>query len=480
VSSAKKTSPSKAPSAGVTGGGKGAKSTNDYRLPPGSSWANAWKIFAGIGAGGLALSAVGYFADPGRFAYSYLFAFFLFLTLALGGIFFILIDRLTSAGWSITPRRTAEFLASGSPVFLVLFLPLLLCLGTLYPWLGEKPEAVPSAHAAQVDPQKGTHEATHAAPGATGLTGTHDPMPASHAGEHAMAGVHGEHHADPEEMQEEELLAHKSPWLNKTGFIVRAIVYLVAFAVIGTMFFGFSTKQDTTKDPKFTVQAQRYAPIATFVFGFTLTGAAFDWLMSLLPSWYSTIFGVTIFAGSVVAMYATLIILTMALNNAGHLKNAVNVEHYHDLGKLLFGFLVFWAYVSFAQFMLIWYAAIPEEVTFYHDRWDVGPWKTVSLVIVFCHFVIPFFLLLSRNTKRKLGFLRLGAIWLLVMHTVEMYWFVMPYYQGGEWSFHWLDVTCFLGIGGVYLAVVLNRMTKHPLIPVGDPRLSRSLTFENA
>src|SRR5262249_12020677 len=240
----------------------------------------------------------------------------------------------------------------------------------------------------------------------------------------------------------------------------------LVWAWIGTTFFRFSTNQDTTKDPKLTVRAQKLAPAATFLFGFTLTGAAFDWLMSMLPTWYSTIFGVTIFAGSVVSMYATMIIVTMALRDAGHLKNAVNVEHYHDLGKLMFGFLVFWAYVSFAQYMLIWYASIPEEVTFYHHRWDVGPWKTISTIIIFCHFIIPFFLILSRNAKRKLGMLRFGAIWLLVMHAVEMYWFVMPYFAGGEVSFHWLDAACFLGVGGVYLAVVLQRMTRHPLIPI--------------
>ena len=124
--------------------------------------------------------------------------------------------------------------------------------------------------------------------------------------------------------------------------------------------------------------------------------------MSLLPTWYSTIYGVTIFAGSVVCMYATLIVVTQSLRDAGHLKNAVNVEHYHDLGKLLFGFLVFWAYVSFAQFMLIWYAAIPEETTFFHHRWDVGPWMYGEpRARRSCHFVVPFFILLSRNVKRR-------------------------------------------------------------------------------
>ena len=179
------------------------------------------------------------------------------------------------------------------------------------------------------------------------------------------------------------------------------------------------------------MQAQRLAPAATFLFAFTLTGAAFDWIMSLLPTWYSTIYGVTIFAGSVVSMYATMIVVTMALNDAGLLKNAVNVEHFHDMGKLLFGFLVFWAYTSFAQFMLIWYAAIPEEDDLLPPPAGTsarGRWAQVSLLIVVCHFVVPFFLILSRNVKRRLWALRIGAIWLLVMHAVEMYWLVLPMY----------------------------------------------------
>jgi hypothetical protein len=202
--------------------------------------------------------------------------------------------------------------------------------------------------------------------------------------------------------------------------------------------------------------------------------------MSLLPTWFSTIYGVTIFAGSVVCMYATMIVVTQSLRDAGHLKNAINVEHYHDLGKLLFGFLVFWAYVSFAQFMLIWYAAIPEETTFFHHRWDVGPWMWVSLAIVVVHFVVPFFLLLSRNVKRRTWAVKIGALWLIGMHVVEMYWQVMPYFGGGEISLHWMDFACLLGVAGTYLAVVFYRMTKYPLIPIGDPRLARSLAFENA
>ena len=278
-----------------------------------------------------------------------------------------------------------------------------------------------------------------------------------------------------------KLVKGKSPWLNNIGWLVRALLYFLVWSWIGTTFFRLSTSQDGTKDPKLTLRAQKLAPVCTMLFGFTLTGAAFDWLMSLLPTWYSTIYGVTIFAGSVVMMYATLILVTLSLREAGLLKNAINVEHYHDMGKLLFGFLIFWGYTSFAQFMLIWYASIPDETTFFHHRWDVGPWMGVTLFgIVILHFVVPFFILLSRNVKRRTWAIRVGALWLIAMHLVEMYWQVMPYYGGGEIAFHWMDIACVVGVAGAYLAVVFYRMTKYPLIPIGDPRLSRALTFENA
>jgi hypothetical protein len=466
----------------------------DYMIPAASGWAGAWRIAAGVGVLGLGGAAAGFSMDPKRFAYSYLFAFFVVLTLAFGSMFFILVERLTAASWSVSIRRTAEFFASSVPVFALLFVPIIVCMPTLYPWLNGHTDASlveSNAHA-----QENPATATEPPPGAhSGRPNPHAGMPASAGtfvpGAHGpgAAGVpehahpHGnaaEAHEGPDEAAEASVLAGKAPWLNKKFWLFRAFLYFVVWAGIGLTFFRLSTSQDGTKDPKLTVRAQQLAPAATFLFGFTLTGAAFDWLMSLLPTWYSTIYGVTIFAGSVVCMYATLIVVTQSLRAAGHLKNAVNVEHDHDLGKLLFGFLVFWAYVSFAQFMLIWYAAIPEETTFFHHRWDVGSWMWVSLALVVLHFVVPFFLLISRNVKRRTWAVKLGALWLIAMHVVEMYWQVMPYFAGGESTVHWMDFACLVGVAGAYLAVVFYRMTKYPLIPVGDPRLSRALSFENA
>ncbi len=464
----------------------------DYRIPEGSGWAGLWKVFAGVGGAGLALAAVGYATDPHRFAFSYLFAFICALTVALGSLFFIIVERLTSAFWSVSVRRIAEFFASGFPALVVLFIPVVISMGTLFPWLHEAPSEhearaplalIKEAHADE------TAAASHV-PSANHVEGSHVAGPVDARPHHAPA-AHAPHadvpaHARvgreeaPEEAHEAATLAKKAGFLNRNFFLLRVVLYFASWLLLSWRYFTLSTSQDVTKDPQCTRKAQSLAPIATILFGLSLTFAAFDWLMSLDPTWFSTIFGVTFFAGCVVTIFATLTVVTMALRADGLLKDAVTVEHFHDLGKLLFGFLVFWAYVSFSQFMLIWYAALPEETTFYHHRWDVGSWSSVSLFIVIAHFVIPFFLLISRNSKRRLPLLRAGAAWLLVMHVVEIYWLVLPNYNHGESTVSWIDGACLVGVVGVYLALVFRNMARFPLIPIGDPRLARSLSFENA
>jgi hypothetical protein len=471
----------------------------DYRIPTDSRWAGLWKIWAGVGVVGLLLAGVGYATDPTRFAFSYLFAFICALTVALGSLFFIIIERLTSAGWSVAVRRIAEFFASGFPALVVLFVPVLLSMGTLFPWLHDAPHEgseatehhetslldplITSALAQERDPAAAPPRSSPpgAAPGrspgarpggppGTGAQGAPNARPPRPDVAPARGG-HVAREGEALEAREEQTMAKKAGYLNRNFFLVRVVLYFAAWLFLAFRYFRLSTSQDASKDPSFTKQAQKLAPVATILFGLSLTFAAFDWIMSLDPTWFSTIFGVTFFA--------TLTVVAMAIREDGLIKSAITVEHFHDLGKLLFGFLVFWGYVNFSQFMLIWYAALPEETGFYHHRWDVGPWAYVSLLIVIAHFIVPFFLLLSRNVKRRLPALRLAAVWLLVMHVVEVYWLVMPNYNHGESMVSWIDFACLAGVVGVYLAVVFRNMTRYPLIPVGDPRLARSLAFEN-
>lgn len=512
---------SERPQTNGSGGGK-----NDYRLGT-SSWAGLWKVFLGIGVVAIGAAAAMAGGDPKRFAFSYLFGFVTFLTIGLGAMFFVLVQHLTGAGWSVTVRRTAEFFMWGLPWMGIFAVPVLLMGTTLFPWMshgggehhanigivsdahaqeshgsgggrglgagaghgdhaGTAPQADPSRPADAPGAAAGHDVAAHGAHGGPDVAahGGHDP----HAGHHGASASptghgssgHGSSHADdPEHVNHAATIAKKAPFLNKNFFYARAFGYFLIWGFVAWRLFRMSTSQDDSKDPKLTLAAQRMAPISMILFGLSLTFAAFDWIMSLEPAWYSTIFGVNIFASSVVSSLSMIIVVTMGLRESGLLKNAVTVEHYHDLGKLLFGFLVFWAYIAFSQFMLIWYASIPEETTFFHTRWDHGPWRTISLLLVTAHFIFPFFLLMSRNTKRNLSILRFGAIWVLCVHVLEMYWFVMPNILQDNYAFHFFDVLCPVGIGGVYLGLVFYKMGRHALIPLGDPRLERALKFEN-
>jgi len=157
----------------------------------------------------------------------------------------------------------------------------------------------------------------------------------------------------------------------------------------------------------------------------------------------------------------------------------VTAEHYQDLGKLMFAFVVFWAYIGFSQYMLIWYGNLPEETIFFLIR-QSGPWAGFSLFLLFGHFFLPFFALMSRHPKRRVPTLIAGAAWILVMHWLDLYWLVMPNASPRALDFRPVDLACFLGIGGIFFAALVWRLTKHDLIPVRDPRLSESVTFENA
>ena len=449
------------------------QSPDRYRIPRGVGWANAWKIAGGLGVLGLVMSAAGYSADPHRFAFSWLYAFMAVLAIALGSLFYVIIQHMAGAGWSVTTRRIPETFASGLWVLPILFLPVLVVgMDELYqPWL-EHSEAVHAEVAEEAE--------EHSSAGS--LLGASVAAAQQHGAAHLEpGGVHASHdaHHTPQHALHSAAIEAKIPFLNRSFFTIRAVIYFAIWALLAWFFVSNSLAQDTSKDLNRTKRMQSGAPIATFAFGLSLTFAAFDWMMSLEPAWYSTIFGVQYFSVSIVSALATIIMVAYTLRSSGILADAIHVEHYHDLGKLMFGFMVFWAYISFSQFMLIWYASIPEETTYYHMRWE-GGWQTFSLFLAATHFIIPFFMMISRNVKRRIPLLAFGAAWLLVNHFLECFWLVMPYANHGEsgLSVHWMDIATVLGIGGVYLSFVLFRMTQIPLIPIGDPRLARALHHE--
>jgi hypothetical protein len=448
--------------------------------------ARAWPLFSGaiiVGVLGLlAAILMGWFDHDQfrRFFHAYLNNFSFFLSIALGGLFFVLTQHVTHAGWSVNVRRVAELLAATMPVLAALSAPLIISIalnnGVLYPWAQTlPPEAIhaegPAGHAA---PQAAAPaEAAHAE--------------AAHPSEAQAASAEGGEHVESDYKSTDEMLAELNPskrlYLSPTFVIARVVLYFAAWSFIAVWYWRKSTGQDLSGDVNASVKMERWSGLSLVILGLTLTFAAFDLVMSLDPTWYSTMFGVYYFAGCALAIFATLVIVIMGLQRWGLLQ-AVTTEHYHDLGKYLFCFTFFWGYIAFSQYMLIWYANIPEETAWLRLRGasTVGvhfnQWTWVSIVLLFGQLLIPFAGLLSRHVKRNNGPLLFWAIWILVFHWIDNCWMIMPQYDS---HFHLgpMQWATFFGIGGIMVATTVRLASRHALRPVRDPRVLESLGFEN-
>lgn len=390
-----------------------------------------------IAAIGWLLCIVGFFVSREQFHFSYHMAFIYFTTITLGGLFFVMIQRLTTAGWSVVVRRIAETFAANLPIVALLFLPIVI--GLINP---------PETHAI-----------------------------------HEGSGAHAKYAyfewLDTTFAQGDEILHKKAGYLSLNFFLIRAVVFLGLWAFLGWMLHRQSVAHDQDGSEKRISTSFKLSAPGTLLFFYTGALAAFDWIMSLSPHWFSTAFGVYVLAGGAMAFMATLILICVWLRNNNTLKNSITTEHYHDMGKLLFAFNVFWAYIGFSQYMLIWYANLPEETFWYHDRMQ-GSWGSVSTLLVFGHFVLPFVVLLLRSIKRNTFTLALAAGWMLLMHLADTYWMIMPTLHKSGLHPHWLDAAALAAVGGTLGWFFFGRLSKHSLVPTRDPFLAESLAFENA
>jgi hypothetical protein len=248
--------------------------------------------------------------------------------------------------------------------------------------------------------------------------------------------------------------------------------------LIALVYYRGSRSQDVTGDPGVSVRLRRFAGPCIIVLSLTQTFASIDWIMSLTPHWYSTMFGVYFFAGSFVGFIALLSVVAVAMRQAGLLETVISPEHLHDIGKFLFAFTAFWAYIAFSQFFLMWYANLPEETIWYKPRIE-GGWMPIALLLMVGHFVAPFFYLMGRTVKRKGTTLAIGGAWLLAMHFVDLYWQVMPTLHPEGLRLSALDVLAFVTIGGCFVAAATWLMRRQALVPLRDPRFAESLAFEN-
>jgi hypothetical protein len=276
-----------------------------------------------------------------------------------------------------------------------------------------------------------------------------------------------------------ELLHRKEPYLNVPFFLARAGVYFATWLFLSYYYRALSSRQDVTGLPDLTRRREKIAPVAIIAFGLTLTFASFDWMMSRDPFWYSTVYGVYYFSGCVVAAFALLSVTAVLMQRSGRLVEAITADHYQDLGKYTFGFVVFWAYIAFSQYMLIWYGNIPEETEWYARR-SHGPWGYISVLLVVGHFFVPFFVLISRWPKRRPAILAAACVWILAMHWFDVYWLIMPEWSHERVPLSWMDLATFVGIGGLCAATALIWLNRRPLLAIRDPRLGESLAFENA
>lgn len=362
-------------------------------------------------AGGIVV-LIGLAMDAKQLFFSYLLAFMFFLSLGLGGLLLTMLHHLFDAGWSVPIRRLNEHLACSLPYLGLMFLPLLFFSGTIFSWIGMNPP------------------------------------------DHAL-------HA-------------KQVYLNVPFFIVRAFLYFGIWSWLALSLRRASLKQDQDGAVEHTRRMRFLSALGIVLFAFTLTGAAIDWMKSLQYQWFSTMYGVYYFAGSVWTTLAVLFLLMLVLKKEQVLSGVLSARQFHCVGVLMLAFTVFHAYITFSQYFIIWNGAIPEE-TFWYVLREKGSWWDVGLLMVFGHFLLPFLLLLRIDAKRTTALMIPLCGWFMLMHFMDLSYNIMPVLHPDGFVLHWLDVACWLLIGGVMLKLFVKNLSAYPPYPLKDPRLHEAL-----
>jgi hypothetical protein len=396
----------------------GAAHAGHYQLES-ARWSTGRNVLVLAALISIIACVAGYIQDPDRFFRSYLVAFTYTCAIGLAAFFFVMVQYLSGSAWSVTMRRIMENIMITLPVGALLFLPLAFGLNHIYSWTDT-----------------------------TFLNSTGG-------------------------------LRAKSGFLVPNMFIARTYGYFVLWSIWIFALYRQSTKQDAAHSLRQSTIMSRWSAPGLLLAVAVGTMAAYDWLMSVEPSWYSTIFGLYYLADGAVLFFSTMILICLGFRSVGVLDKEINIEHYHDLGKWLFAMTCFYTYMGFSQFLLIWYANIPDETQFYRHRMP-GTWLYISLSLPFIRFFIPFFALISRPAKRNLKILGFMAVWSLVVVYIDLYWIVMPvFYKNGP-QIHWLDFATLGVVVSITGLVFWSRFRKHAMVPEGDLRLEQSLHFENA
>ena len=378
-----------------------------------------------VGAVGLVACAAAFVLDRDHFFRSWLISYWLFLGFALGGLGLTMIQHLSGGQWGVF-RRIFEASSRTLPLLLVLFLPLLFGLKTLYPW------------------------------------------------------------ANPELVRADEVLRHREPYLNTTFFLIRVAVYFVSWIGLSMVLNNLSARQDNG-EVTVNLRIQRWCGAGIVIYAVTVMFAGIDWVMATNPHWFSTIFGFLSMGGHGLEALAFTIIAANFLFPRPPMSGLLKPSHFHDLGKLMFAFVMLWAYFNFSQYLLTYAANLVEEVPYMIVRIHNG-WQILALFLVLFHFFIPWLLLLSRNLKRRPRQLVIIALWLLLARYFDVYMMVSPEFtaagpnihtlpgeQVSHLFFHWTDLAAPAAIGGLWVWMFFTELGKRPLFAAGDPYLRESL-----
>ncbi len=370
------------------------------------------KVGLGLGLVGLIGMAVGFASDHAQFYKSYLLGYVFVLGIPIGSLALLMIHHLSGGRWSLALRRTFEASSRTLPLMAVLFLPIIFGIHDLYHWS----------------------------------------------------------HADV--VANDAILRHKAPYLNQSGFIIRAVVYFVVWSFLALMLARWSAQQDTERFP-----LDRFNKISgpgVLILGLTVTFASVDWVMSLDAHWFSTLFGLWFLVGMALTALAFSIVVAALLHNNANVAKALSTDRFHDYGTLLYAFIMLWAYLSYSQFLIIWSANLPEEIPYYLRRFGDG-WQGVTLVVVAGHFVLPWLLLLFRSNKRTTRRLVAVACFMLVMRFLDVFWLIAPWVKQGAFGVHWMDIAAVLGVFGLWVGAFCYLLKGRAVLPVGDPYLPEAL-----
>ena len=366
---------------------------------------------------GLILVLVSYFIDPKREAFNNIIGLMFFGSITLGALVLVALEYLSGAVWSTPFRRISEFIASSLPVMLIFAVPLFFMMHSVFHWT----------------------------------------------------------HTDVPEVANDPILSGKSPYLNVPFFIIRTVGVIVLFYIFYTLFTRNSYKQDETKEQKLTKRNVNLSAPFMFFAGIGLSVLAVDWMMSLEPHWFSTIFGIYYISATLLAGLAATTYAAVSLNEKGYLVKGLTPDHYYSFGALLFAITNFWAYIAFSQFLLIWYANIPEETFWFVHRWE-GGWGIISVLLMIARFAIPYAALLSQPSKSDPKNLKRVSIFILFAHFVDLYWLVMPTFSKTiVFSFYELGFPI-LSVG-IIILMFYSQAKKKKLAPLGDPKLQRGIDF---